>query len=212
MGWTEEGRDLPVTRVSWDEARRFCEVAWPPPTDGGRVGVRGARRGGAQVSVGRQAPPDEKRAVFGRSYPVTDKPEPVTSHPDGQGPFGTFHQAGNVWEWGRMMGTRSDSYKPLVNKVTLNPPSPYSSPAVVGRVLRGGAFDGAPWFLRSANRDWRPARGPALGRRVPVRSRPAPPALTLAILISWFPSLTARKGGQPSVDKDPVTYVTGFVN
>ena len=67
----------------------------------------------------------------------------ANSLPGGRGPFGTLHQAGNVWEW------VGDWYGAYPAQRVDNPTGPESGR---GRVLRGGSWNLDPVRLRSAFR------------------------------------------------------------
>ena len=141
--------DQPVNRVDWNQAKAFCEV------QGGRLPTEAEWEYAARGRDGRKYPwgndpPNRKLAVFeikdAKDNP--QEPEAVTSHPEGKGPFGTLHQAGNVWEW------VADCFAkyPKSEAVLVNPR--VETADCKERVLRGGSFLDGPGDLRSANRGW----------------------------------------------------------
>lgn len=85
----------PVVGVSWDEARAYCEWAGLTLPDEEQWTV--AARGNDQRSHpwGRGLP-TPLHANFGGMKGGTT---PVDAYAAGRGPYGTFDQAGNVWEW-----------------------------------------------------------------------------------------------------------------
>jgi formylglycine-generating enzyme required for sulfatase activity len=127
----------PVVSVTWDEAAAFCRWA------GGRLpteaewerAARGAREG-ETYPWGRQEPSDVAGAPDGARFGAKDGAVAVGRFaPNG---FGLYDMAGNVWEW------VADWYGLYSGRAMVDPPGPSSGS---GRVLRGGAWDGLPWFL-----------------------------------------------------------------
>ena len=84
---------LPVVGVSWDEARAYCD--WAGLELPSEVQWEAAARGTDQRPYpwGRELPAPGHANFNGRGT------TPVDAHPDGSGPYGTFDQSGNVWEW-----------------------------------------------------------------------------------------------------------------
>jgi formylglycine-generating enzyme required for sulfatase activity len=70
---------------------------------------------------------------------------PVDSYADGVGPHGALNMAGNVWEW------VADRYSPdyYVNSPRIAPQGPSVGEM---RIHRGGSWDSAEWFVRTAYR------------------------------------------------------------
>jgi iron(II)-dependent oxidoreductase len=92
---SERWRDHPVTQVTWDGARAYCEArdARLPTEAEWEAAARG--RGGRPYPWG-AAPPTPRRAVFGRrpgrTLPVGERPAGATAQ-------GVHDLAGNVEEW-----------------------------------------------------------------------------------------------------------------
>jgi formylglycine-generating enzyme required for sulfatase activity len=85
----------PVVGVSWDEARAYCEWAGLAlPTE--EQWEAAARGGGRHSHPWGRGLPTPLHANFGGMKAGTT---PVDAYAAGRGPYGTFDQAGNVWEW-----------------------------------------------------------------------------------------------------------------
>jgi formylglycine-generating enzyme required for sulfatase activity len=133
--------ELPVTNVSWFEARAFCSFAR------GRLPTEDEWEKAARGSDGRELPwggnLDCEHANWGNfenegpcAGKNPGKPVAVGSYPQGASPFGALDMAGNVWEW------VADSYDRDRSR----------------RVVRGGSC--CSYFVapRAANRNaWDPA-------------------------------------------------------
>src|SRR4051812_17206655 len=96
--------ELPMTQVSWHEARAFCAFA------GGRLPTEAEWEKAARGTDGREFPwgndADCARGNWGNfdgEGPCAGKnpghPVAVGSYPEGASPFGVLDLAGNVWEW-----------------------------------------------------------------------------------------------------------------
>ena len=145
--------DHPITNVSWEESRAYCEEA-----AGGRLPTEAeweyAARGGADsqpypwgASIGRD------KANYGSDSGGAGAAEgadewlgtaPVGSFPANG--FGLYDMAGNLWEW------TADWYAP--DAYEGGPAKDPKGPARgTDKVLRGGAWDNPPRALRSSERD-----------------------------------------------------------
>lgn len=96
--------ELPMTQVSWHEARTFCAYA------GGRLPTEAEWEKAARGTDGREFPwgndADCARANWGNfdgEGPCAAKnpgrPVVVGQYPEGASPYGVLDLAGNVWEW-----------------------------------------------------------------------------------------------------------------
>jgi serine/threonine-protein kinase len=96
--------DLPVTNVSWHDARAYCAFV------GGRLPTEAEWEKAARGTDGREFPwgadADCARANWGNyegEGPCAGKnpgrPVPVGQYPKGASPYGVLDLAGNVWEW-----------------------------------------------------------------------------------------------------------------
>jgi formylglycine-generating enzyme required for sulfatase activity len=174
------GATLPVSGVSWDDARAYCE--WRGKRLPREAEFEKAVRGtdGRRYPWGADAPSRDK-TVFGQAHP-----ESVGTHPAGRGPYGHDDLAGNVWEW------MADSYDPYaygrkgapngsggscqeilealhelrtLGKQGFTGSNPL--PDECERSIRGGAYNYDAAGLRSTNRVHHPGRYriPMLGLR-----------------------------------------------
>ncbi len=137
----EEGDDLPVETVSWDEAMEFCRKAgYRLPTE---AEWEYACRAGSttRFSFG----DDEHRLG---EYAWYEDNSSLRTHPVGQkkpNVWGFHDMHGNVWEW------CADWYEPgyYAQSPGRDPQGP--SPGN-WCVQRGGSWDDNPWYCRSAGR------------------------------------------------------------
>jgi len=147
---TGDDAKLPVTNVSWFDARDFCafagarlptEAEWEKAARGtdGREFPWGADVTCARANWGSQ---DGEGPCVGTNPGV---PVAVGSYPTGASPYGALDLAGNVWEW------VGDKYEDEPTR----------------RVVRGGSCCSALATPRAANRNaWAPEyRGADLGFR-----------------------------------------------
>jgi formylglycine-generating enzyme required for sulfatase activity len=154
-----DGPEQPVNGITWTEARQFCESqGFRLPTEAEwEYAARG--RDGRKYPWG-DDPPTRSRAVYEVPGALGNPTSPsvVTSHSEGKGPFGTLHQAGNVWEWMEDCYESGGYLQQLDNhRDKENGDSPVVSPVYWVKncehhTLRGGSFWDEPWDLRSAGR------------------------------------------------------------
>jgi formylglycine-generating enzyme required for sulfatase activity len=166
---------LPVVGVTWNEAQAFClwlsqqdQLKYDLPTE---AQWEFACRAGTQTlwSSGDDVTQLDKQAIFGQKTPLT--PIGLKS----PNPFGLYDIHGNATEWcldwhQNIFYSRS----PLVDPVCLDQPNDPGS----GRVARGGSWNSAAWWNRSATRDYDNPSRPAFakGFRVVIRGDLKPAA------------------------------------
>ncbi len=139
------------------------------------------------------------------SIPATTEigPLPINSYPSGISPFGLYDMAGNVAEW------VSDWYDPTFYTTPAASAENLLGPTVgTEKVIRGGSWDGKPFFARAAHRQsLQPQEtGSWIGFRcaddapavLPTLS-PTFAATTLPVTPTVVPSLTAT----PQPDGEP---------
>jgi formylglycine-generating enzyme required for sulfatase activity len=131
--------DRPVAKVNWNEAKAFCEhYGYRLPTE---AEWEYAARAG---SPGRWPFGEDETQL--NDYVWYSENAGDKTHPVGQkqpNPWGLHDMAGNVWEW------VADWYGDYKEAAQIDPTGPAAGN---GRVLRGGAFDIEPRYLRSAFR------------------------------------------------------------
>ncbi len=134
----------PVVEVSWQEAMDYAQ--WL----GGSLPTEAQWEFAARGTEGRKYPwgsdkPTPEHANYDSNVGDTT---PVATYPKGTTPEGVHDLAGNVWEW------CSDWHGPYTGDEQVDP----GGPAVAdiegdaARLLRGGAFDDFPRFVRCAYR------------------------------------------------------------
>lgn len=161
--------DQPVVGVGWQEAAAYC--AWA----GGALPTEAQWELCARGLDGRRYPwgdeePDETRACFAEDW-NRGSTSLVSAHPAGQGPFGCYDLAGNVWEW------CLDSFQPdaHVERAALGRDPCVERPTRV-RSLRGGCWRSIDCKLQGAYRNWshEAARHTTIGFRLCVTGRSPP--------------------------------------
>jgi len=140
-----KGPDLPVERVSWDDAQDFCKKASEKtgltvrlPTEA--EWERACRAGTKTTYYTGDAEADLDRSGW------YDKNSGNTTHPVGQkvpNAWGTYDMHGNVWGWVQ------DFYEPYKAEAATDPQGPAQGQY---RVLRGGSWINIPVYCRSASR------------------------------------------------------------
>ncbi len=157
-----KGENLPVERVSWNDATKFCEklsqrllqegLTASLPTEA--QWERACRAGTTTpFSFGSALNGDEANCDGNDPYGTTtrgaylEKTTPVKSY--ARNPWGLYDMHGNVWEW------TSDYYaQDYQTETAINPKG---SDGASPRAYRGGGWSGGAGRCRSANRDGLPA-------------------------------------------------------
>jgi formylglycine-generating enzyme required for sulfatase activity len=134
----------PVVGLSWEEAQAYC--IWAGLELPSEAQWEAAARGTDQRPYpwGKQ-PPTSLHANFGSTSGGT---APVDAHPAGVGPYGTFDQAGNVWEWCADPWA-SQAYQQFEDSQC----DPIAKGEAAVRALRGGAWENPSQDLHAAYRD-----------------------------------------------------------
>lgn len=128
---------------------------------------------------------------------------PVDSLPEGAGPYGHLHLAGNVWE------IVSDAWHPKVYRVGRGA-DPAGPPALQGgpRTLRGGGWNTFSTNMRVANRFHDLVMGSATGLRCASGSRSPSVDLVQPLQMVKLSGTVKRQDGAPVTGR--ALYITAF--
>lgn len=139
---------MPVTGVTWDDARGFCQWA------GGDLPTESQWERAARGSGGRRFPWgrlfNDRLANHGSGTRVIDGYEfvsPVGTYAGGRSADGLYDMAGNVWEW------TLDSFDPEGDAWSVELPVDPSGAEPSGhRIIRGGSWRSHAVDLRTTTR------------------------------------------------------------
>ena len=156
----------PVTYVSWHDALAYC--LWLSRETGKPVTLPSE----AQWERAARGDKDQREYPWGDRFEATwcnsealglGATTPVGIFPEGASRYGCLDMVGNVWEW---TSSLAGDYPYPGQEATRRAREDHMARG--DRVLRGGAFDYSPVFLRCASRsDGNPdGLGPAVGFRV----------------------------------------------
>ena len=149
------GDDLPVDRVSWHDAQRFCvaaggglrlprEVEWEYAC---RAGTTTAFTFGATLAAGQANVQSVELPVAAPASASAPRGQPVRVGSLPANAWGLHEMHGNVWEW------CADAYAPdavAASLATAPPAADVPGP----RIVRGGSWALGASFCRSAFRGW----------------------------------------------------------
>lgn len=166
-GWKaqlDRSPNHPVAGVSWFEAEAYGRWCSQAPADGGTRWIvrlpseaewEKAARGGEVLAEGRKNEQPRREYPWGDDWDrgransfalEIDRATPVGIFPAGHGPYGTWDQAGNVFEW------CADEWHPNYERAPTDGRAWLDGPRGSRRVLRGGSFDIDTKWLRAAYR------------------------------------------------------------
>lgn len=133
----------PVVGVSWYDAQSYCKWAGLalPSEAQWEVSARGPD---ARPFPWGSDPPTPRHANFGTRI---GKTTPVDYYAEASGPFGTYDQAGNVWEWCQ------DAWDPKAYERLTHKDPLVTTSASSGRVIRGGSAVYSSEYLLAAIRE-----------------------------------------------------------
>jgi formylglycine-generating enzyme required for sulfatase activity len=169
--------NLPVVGLSWWEAHAYCRwrssleperPAWRLPTESE---WEKAARGGEVLGAGEPNPAPKRIYPWGDAWDASrantsesglHRVTPVGCFHGGNGPYGAWDQAGNVWEWCEDRWHSSYEGAPENGEA-------WMEGASGGRVIRGGGFRYSARGARSAYR----GRDRASNRGIDLGFRPA---------------------------------------
>ncbi|MDE2819923.1 MAG: SUMF1/EgtB/PvdO family nonheme iron enzyme [Chloroflexota bacterium] len=145
----------PAYGMTWYGAREYCE------TIGRRLPTEAEWERAARGDDGRIYPWgntwDNALAKTNRPLDTPPGPLPIASYPLGASVYGVYDLAGNMAEW--VSDWYSERYYEALagQDIAVNPAGPVTG---LQKVLRGGSWNGVPFFSRAVHRQyWDPSEG-----------------------------------------------------
>ena len=135
---------LPVTGVSWDDARSYCK--WKGP--GYRLPTEAEWEYAARGKTDSEYFWGDKADSSGLYTSTGNMVSPVKSASPNR--FGLYDMLGNVWEWCQ---DRYDAHY-YEKSPAENPTGPLDTKKYPYRVIRGGSWNEYMWNIRCANRNY----------------------------------------------------------